>query len=254
MINSMRLVNVIIKILLALTVCYSAQTYASAAMNHSDKDILRLNEYTATYNALRGNKKRGQASRILNITPSSYSVSFNTSASAFFYSIETNERSEFWWDGDTATPLNYQGKDTRTFKSEKSLQLKFDYEKEILTVDNGAQLLEDKLSSNVLDPLLVYEVLRLNALTSHGQMDDNQLHYKVYGEKGIKEYSFKNNGFSFIDTPLGKLNCVKLTRVRKNSTRKTHIWLATDYEYIPVMLLQEKSGEEVATLIISSIK
>lgn len=254
MINSMRLVNVIIKILLALTVCYSAQTYASATMNHSDKDILRLNEYTARYTVYRGNKKRGEAYRVFNKTANYYSVSFNTSASVFLYSIETRERSKFLWNGDTAIPLSYQGKDNRTFKKDKYLRLTFDYEKEILTVDNGAQLLEDKLSSNVLDPLLVYEVLRLNALTSHGQLDDNQLRYKVYGEKGIKEYSFKNNGFSFIGTPLGKLNCVKLTRVRKNSTRKTHIWLATDYEYIPVMLLQEKSGEEVATLIISSIK
>ncbi|MCC2605318.1 DUF3108 domain-containing protein [Planctobacterium marinum] len=224
----MRLVNTLIKISLFLTVCNSAQTYASAATNHSDEDIIKLNEYTARYTVYRGNKKYGEAYRVFKKTANYHSVSFNTSASAFFYSIETMERSEFLWNGESAIPLSYQGKDSRTFKKDKYLRLKFDYEKEILTVYKGTQLLDRELPSNVLDPLLVYEVLRLNALTSHGQLDDNQLRYDVYGEKGIKEYSFKNSGFSFIDTPLGKMNCVKLTRVRKNSTRKTHIWLATD--------------------------
>jgi Protein of unknown function (DUF3108) len=254
MINSMRLVNALIKISLIITVCNSVQAYESATLRTNAKGILKLNEYTATYSVSRGSKKRGKAFRIFNKTPSSYSISFNTNASALFYSIETKERSEFLWNGHSVTPLNYQGKDSRTFKKDKYLQLKFDHKKEILTVDKGAQLLEEKLPSNVLDPLLVYEALRLDALTRHGQLDDNHLRYKVYGEKGIKDYSFKNNGFTFIDTPLGKLNCIKLTRVRKNRTRRTHIWLATDYEYIPVMLLQEKSGEEVATLIISSIQ
>ncbi|GHE92484.1 hypothetical protein GCM10011501_22540 [Thalassotalea profundi] len=57
-----------------------------------------------------------------------------------------------------------------------------------------------------------------------------------------------------ISTDVGELECVKVTRVRKNSTRKTTLWFSEKYSFIPVKVLQKKDGEEVATMIINSIE
>lgn len=226
---------------------------AAPLINNGSEEASGLNLYTAKYSVLRGKKKYGRATRTLNKNNASYSLSFNTSASIFFYSIDTSETSTFLWQSNKVALLSYEGKDSRTFKKDKYLQLKFDHNNQTLITKNNGDISEHKLTDGVLDPLFVFEKLRLDALENDRFSNVKQLHYTVYDTSGFKEYNFLNGGRVTIDTPLGELNCIKLSRIRKNSTRKTYIWLAIDNDYIPVKLLQEHKEEEVATLLISSI-
>ncbi|MCF2949572.1 DUF3108 domain-containing protein [Paraglaciecola aquimarina] len=57
-----------------------------------------------------------------------------------------------------------------------------------------------------------------------------------------------------ISSNVGELECVKVTRVRKNSTRETTIWFSQKYNFIPVKVLQKKDGDEIATMILDSIE
>ena len=249
----MRFYNGFIKIIL-LTMLYFSLPISATPVAKSGSEASELNLYTAKYNVLRGQKKYGHATRELKKNSTSYSLSFNTSASIFFYSIDTSETSNFLWQDNTIILLSYEGRDSRSFKKDKNLELKFDQKHRSLIAKKNGDTSEHTFKDGVLDPLMTFEKLRLDAQASDGFSNKEQLHYTVYDSNGFKEYHFLNSGRVIIDTPIGKLNCIKLSRVRKNSTRKTHIWLAIDYDFIPVMLIQEHKEEEVATLIINSIE
>ncbi|MAG44525.1 DUF3108 domain-containing protein [Pseudoalteromonas elyakovii] len=246
--------NSAIKIIILVILYFALPITAAPLIKSGSEETSELNLYTAKYSVLRGKKKYGRATRTLSKNNTSYSLSFNTSASIFFYSIDTSETSTFLWQDNKVALLSYKGKDSRTFKKEKHLQLNFDHNNQTLIAKKNGEISEQTLKDDVLDPLFVFEMLRLDALKNDGFSNVKQLHYTVYDTSGFKEFNFLNGGRVTIDTPLGELNCIKLSRIRKNSTRKTHIWLAIDYDYIPIMLLQEHKEEEVATLLISSIE
>jgi hypothetical protein len=229
------------------------ETQAAPIVVEGSNETSKLYPYTAEYKVSRANKIYGSATRILNKYPSSYSLSFNTNASMLFYSIKTSEKSTFLWHKKQLTPLTYIGKDSRTFKDDKHLQLNFNHEQSILTVDKSGQKHEEKLSYDLLDPLLAYEVIRLKAIAHDKNFNVKNLQYMIYDLGGIKEYNFINIGPFIVETSLGELNCIKLSRIRKNSARKTHVWLAVDYDYIPIKILQENNNEEVVTLSITSL-
>ncbi|TLX46342.1 DUF3108 domain-containing protein [Pseudoalteromonas phenolica] len=243
----------LIKITLLIAFFLSFEVLAISFSINGPNVISELSAYTAKYKVLRGNKEYGNATRALNKNTTSYSLSFNSNASMLFYSIETNQTSTFLWQENKITPLSYQGKDARTFKDDKNLQLNFNHEQSILTVDKNGQKTEKKLSERLLDPLLVYEMIRFEAIANDNNFNVKNLEYRVQDQDGVKEYHFINSGQFVVDTLLGELKCIKLSRLRKNSSRKTHIWLAIDYDYIPVMILQENNNEEIATLVVTSI-
>ena len=80
------------------------------------------------------------------------------------------------------------------------------------------------------------------------------MNYKVYDDGKVKDYLFISNGIDKIITTVGQLDCLKVTRVRANSSRETHIWLAKDFDFIPIKVIQENKGEEVVSLVLESIK
>lgn len=105
------------------------------------------------------------------------------------------------------------------------------------------------MQANTYDPLLVFEILRLNL--SSKNFDTS---YQVYDDAKIKDYLFVNEGTEVISTNVSEPECVKVTRVSKNSTRKTTFWFSEKYNFVPVKVLQKKDGDEVATMIIDSIE
>ncbi|MGY8900909.1 MAG: DUF3108 domain-containing protein [Paraglaciecola sp.] len=228
------------------------EAQAASIVVKDSNEISKLKPYTAKYTVSRGDKKYGYATRILSENSTSYTLTFNTNASMLFYSIKTSEKSTFLWQENKIIPLSYKGKDARTFKDDKRLKLNFDYKKNILSIDKSGKKHEEKLSYGILDPLLAYEAIRLKAIVDDKNFNVKNLQYMIYDLGGIKEYNFINSGPFIVETSLGELNCIKLSRIRKNSARKTHVWLAVDYDYIPIKILQENNNEEVATLAITS--
>ena len=229
------------------------EAQAASIVVDDSNEISKLNPYTAKYTVSRGDNKYGNATRILSENSTTYTLTFNTNASMFFYSIETLQTSTFLWQENKIIPLIYKGKDARTFKDDNNLQLSFNHEQSILTVEKSGQKQEEKLSYGLLDPLLAYEAIRLKAIAHDKNFNVKNLQYMIYDLGGIKEYNFINSGPFIVETSLGEVNCIKLSRIRKNSDRKTHVWLAVDYDYIPIKILQENNNEEVATLAITSL-
>ena len=106
---------------------------ADPVAKNGSEEASELNLDTAKYSVLRDQKNYGHATRTLIKNNTAYSLSFNTSASIFFYSINTRETSTFLWLDNKVALLSYEGKDSRTFKKDKHLHLNFDHINQTLT-------------------------------------------------------------------------------------------------------------------------
>ncbi|MES2624299.1 MAG: DUF3108 domain-containing protein [Pseudomonadota bacterium] len=144
------------------------------------------------------------------------------------------ETSQVQWIDDHPVPLLYEyrqeGLNTR------SRSVKFDHQ-----ADTASFAVDDKkgtlaLNGPVYDDLSSYLAIReqLNA----GNTD---IMFEVVDKDAIKTYHYQVDDEALVTTPLGKFTAVKLVRIRDdNPKRKTQIWLAKDYDYILVKLLQEE--------------
>jgi hypothetical protein len=224
--------------------CYGQNANKAAISNKAT-----LMEYTAHYDVYRKGEKHGKATRILSIDDNSlYTLTFKTDASMYFYSINTEESSQFSYEGHQIKPLKYSSKDDRTFKKTKHQVIQFDYAKG--TVLGGGKTTEWSLplEPNIFDPLLAIE-----KMTQGIQGTNQSMEYSVYDKNSVKTYLFEYTGRETIETPMGQVDTVKVSRVRKNSSRKTHFWLSVDHNFIPFRVEQIKNGKEVATLEINKL-
>lgn len=207
-----------------------------------------LNDYSVRYNVLRDGREYGHAIRSLKKQPNNnYILKLTTKASAFFYSIHTEQVSEFSYSKKSIKPIKYSSFDDRSFK--KTSRQSIDFEKRLVSGGDEENKWVGNLQEEIFDPLLIVEVLRLNVKNKLLEMN-----YKVYDDGKVKDYLFISNGIDKIITTVGQLDCLKVTRVRANSSRETHIWLAKDFDFIPIKVIQENKGEEVVSLVLESIK
>lgn len=93
-----------------------------------------------------------------------------------------------------------------------------------------AQRVQDKLS---------YQI-QLQQDLLNGKKD---FAYQIADGGRLKEYKFVTVGEELLDTPLGKVNTIKVKRSRENDERVTYAWLAKDWNYLLVRLQQEEKGE-----------
>lgn len=78
------------------------------------------------------------------------------------------------------------------------------------------------------------------------------LEYEVADGGRLKTYRFDVVGEEVIDTPVGKLNTVKVIRVREDSDRETSIWLAPDFGFLLVRLVQTENDKDGLELLLES--
>lgn len=157
-------------------------------------------------------------------------------AKTWFASIE--EITEFAWDEDgNVRPLRYSYK-RRGLGRNRDRQLVFDWDAGTVT-----NVLENKswqmdVSKNIQDQLSYQIQLQRDLINGR-----ENLHYLIADKGGLREYNFEIVGEEVLDTPLGKVNTVKVMHSRKNHNRVTYAWLAKDWDYLLVRLQQEEDGD-----------
>lgn len=103
------------------------------------------------------------------------------------------------------------------------------------------------LEGQAYDPLSHQYELRQALL--RGERDDQE--FVVIESEDIEPLRYRVMGEEVLVTPLGKLNTVKLERVREpNSKRSTVIWFATDWQYLLARIEQVSgSGLQIELLL-----
>jgi Protein of unknown function (DUF3108) len=180
-------------------------------------------------------------SRLSNIADNDYELVFNVDA--LIGSIK--EKSHFQWNPLTATikPIDYTYRRTGLGKS-KSAELLFDWKNKSVTnkVDNSSWTMD--IEKNVQDKLSYQAQLQLDLMKGL-----NNFSYQIADGGRLKEYKFTIESEEILDTPLGKVNTVKVKRSRDNDERITYAWLAKEWSYLLVRLQQEEKGKVHTTYI-----
>ena len=151
-----------------------------------------------------------------------------------------SETSEFRWEDGTIVPLHYEYAQTGLSASVESIE--FDWTNGLAESRSDDESWQLELSPGVLDKLSYSVQIGQDILSK----DLEEFRYEVLDENQFDDHLYQITAREVLDTPLGKLNTVKIERIRSSeSRRRTTVWLASDWDYLLVRLEQVSgSGTE----------
>lgn len=173
------------------------------------------------------------------------STSEGTTWLARMLGAKVSEQSEFQWLNDiriSSYRYDRAGK-------EKHVHLLFDWPRmKVTNIINGdpwhmqiPEGTQDKLSINL-------------ALKTHLSRSQTDVSFPVADGGKLKTYDFKVIGKEIIDTPLGKISTIKLTRNKRGRKGKQAIlWLAPDLNYLTIKMEKADKDNEIVTMKIQSL-
>jgi hypothetical protein len=162
-----------------------------------------------------------------------------------FFKPDVISETSIWQDNNgKVQPLSYLY--TRTGgKKEKYLQMTFNWKRLKAFIDDKERPWRLKIEPNVLDKL-VYQISLMQELTPETESID----YRIADGGKLKDYHIKVLGTETIETPLGKIETIKLTRERtQDEKRQTTLWCAPALNYMPVKLEHSEKGSSFTALI-----
>jgi len=183
--------------------------------------------FTATYQAeIKGFSVTAQ--RSLSVRKDGLlELSFN--ARSLFATID--ESSQFnWLDGGQLRPQHYEYHRTGLGR-DRHAKLSFNWPALMVTNDVQDKAWTMPLPEQAQDKLSYQLQLRHDLINQRTDM-----RYEVADGGRLKTYGFEVLGKEVLNTPLGKLNTVKVKRLRAHSDRQTLIWLAPDWDYLIVRI------------------
>lgn len=158
-------------------------------------------------------------------------------ARSWFASINEVSRLRIDEEKNQIIPLHYKY-ERRVMGRDRDAELTFDWDKK--TVTNNVQNTSWKMdiAQRVQDKLSYQLQLQQDLINKR-----KSLVYQIADGGRLKEYGFEIVGDEILETPLGKVNTVKVKRSRENDDRVTYAWLAKDWDYLLVRLQQEEDGD-----------
>ena len=145
-------------------------------------------------------------------------------------------------------PVSYEQQRKRGKKS-RTIQLQFDWQQNSLQARDNEEQATLALSPRVVDPLSLHLLVMQDLQQGH-----NPSQYTLAKETELKTYNIKHDGKDVLDTPLGRLNVVRISQQRSGSSRTTLFWFAPALDYLPVQITQLKNGKENLRMMIQKIK
>lgn len=157
-----------------------------------------------------------------------------------------SESSRFVVHNGQLQPLRYKYNRSGLGKPKKTRQ-DFNWDNHLVTGSDKDGDYQLELQSGVLDKSSYQLALQ-------GDVADGKstLSYRVLDGDDLDIYDFRILGDEVIETPLGRLNTVKVERVRDpgQNARKTTLWFARDWGFLLVQLNQvERDGKEYTIML-----
>lgn len=149
------------------------------------------------------------------------------------------EQSKLQWNPvqQTVSPLHYSYA-RRSVGKDRTAELSFDWKNKTVTNNVQKTSWQMDITQKVQDKLS-YQIQMQQDLLNGGE----SFTYQIADGGRLKEYKFTIVGDEILDTPLGKVNTIKVKRSRENDERVTYAWLAKDWNYLLVRLQQEEKGD-----------
>ncbi len=227
-----------------IALCLGQSVQASTQIesaNIQSTSTSALTPFNAKYKVSKGRLNLGTAKRQLSqIGDNRFTFSYFSDLSFLILSDHRRETSELTIDNNQVSPIRYLFKREGT-GSDKSTTLSFAGNQVLDTEENQA-IEEAEADIHWYDEVSYQLQMKLDLAAGKTEMK----YYLIDHKKRDKLYHFKVVNNETIEVPAGKINTVKLQRIRKDSDRLTEFWLAPDLGYLLVRIRQERDGSEVA--------
>lgn len=152
--------------------------------------------------------------------------------------IKLEESSLFSWIDNQAKPISYHYRQSNLTKK-REISLTFDWPNLQAISAITDEPIQIDIKPNCFDQLNYQLQLRYDL-----QVLGKPNPYDIVDRKRLKQYRFELLGEELVETPIGKLNTVKLKRLRKEgSPRETIIWLAKDWDFLLTKIHQKENGK-----------
>ncbi|MFE8069464.1 DUF3108 domain-containing protein [Marinobacteraceae bacterium S3BR75-40.1] len=215
------------------------QNSSAKSASDSSPEKLKLHPMEATYKATleKGIPFDGTAYRTLKPNEDgTWFYAFRVRS----WVADINETLTFRWDGHQVIPQEYNYELTGWLIRDRTANLQFDWDKKRVRNDVKGDPWFMDIHEGVLDKLGFQLQLREDLRAGKKHMV-----YQIADGGKLKEYEFAVIGEEELDTrEHGKVNTIVVEKVREPyKKRKTHLWLAPDWNYLLVRMLQiEKDG------------
>lgn len=128
---------------------------------------------------------------------------------------------------------------------DRDAKLDFDWEKDRVTNNVENKPWKMKIHPGVMDKTSFQVQLQRDLIAGKHE----NLVYDIADGGRIKQYTFAIVGRETLDTPLGKVDTVKVERTRKDDDRITYAWMAPEYQYLLVRMQQVEDDDEYTIYI-----
>lgn len=145
------------------------------------------------------------------------------------------EVSQFSWKADGQLLPHHYLYQRSGLGHNRTAKLKFDWSNGRVVNDVQDHPWTMTLPEGALDKLSYQLQLSADMLNSKDRVS-----YKVADGGRLKTYNFEVQGREVLDTPLGKLNTLRIKRIREDNERVTVLWLATDWNYLLAKIWQQE--------------
>ena len=156
------------------------------------------------------------------------------------------EESTFQVENEAFLPLTYRFNRSGLGKS-KQVEQDFDWtQKQVIGTDRGEPV-RLAINRGMQDKSTYQLVLQRDVAAGKKSMS-----YQVVDGDEIETYDFRVLGEEMVDTKAGQIDAIKVERVRDptQSSRKTVLWFAKDWDFLLVRLHQvEKDGKEYQIML-----
>lgn len=222
---------------------------ASLLWSQSTLGAVEITPFSVTYNLTRAGVSVGKVLRTLSRhddgTYVYESQSHSSGVLAVFLKDRIVERSRWQVTDDTIRSIEYLYERSGGSKT-RQVRLAFDWQNMVVINNVDGDPWKMPLSPGTMDKLL-YQLAVMRDLRA----GKRKLVYNVADGGKLKSYEFDIDGEETIETRIGKLKSIRVTRNRDN--RVTTIWCAAEYGYMPVQIEQYEDSHGLLRLTIESI-
>ncbi len=204
--------------------------------------------FTAYYTVTVGNINAGEIRRSLSVTEQGQFVfeseTKSSGLAALFVKDHIIERSVWRYKNQRPQPLHFQYQKTGG-KKERKYALSFDWNTGVVKDESTADPWQAPLDKGAQDRLL-YQLTLMYDL----QNGRTEFEYPLVDGHKLKNYRFQKVAEEMIETPLGPLKTVKLSRILESDDKTVTLWCAPSLDYLPVRIEQnEKDGDRFSATI-----
>jgi hypothetical protein len=144
-------------------------------------------------------------------------------------------------------PLSYRAEDGSDSK-ERDSELRFDWERQRVTGTVGTRQIDMEVPEGTQDDLSVQIALMYELVAGRSPTG-----FRVFDEKGVREYHYYHDGSATLDTPLGAVQTEIYRSQRDGSPRATRFWCAPEWGYLPMRAEQRRKGDVEWTMEIRRV-